>query len=710
MPITSFDPPSPRSLRLFARVVGIVVAVEGGVVLLGWACEIETLKSVVPGLATMKPNTAVALILAGSFLALDGVRGGSPVLRLVARLCAILVALIGGVTGLEYVLDVDLHVDRILFGNAVLASVASVPGRMSPLTAASLLLLGLAALFASGSRRLHHGLCETLTLAVAFISLLALVGYSFGVHALRSVAGYDSMALHTASSLLLLSLGLIASRPERGLMATIVSPGAGGLAARRLLPFAAMLPFVLGRLRLAGERAGLYDTSFGVALGALATAATFSALVLWNARSVNRLEAERRVTEDLMRESSRRLEDAQRRSEELERANQRAQDASRLKSEFLANMSHELRTPLNAVIGFAELLHDGKLGPVSGPQKEYLGDILSGSRHLLALINDVLDLARVEAGKMEFRPEPVDAGRLAREVMDIVRGVAAQKRIRLIAEVEPSLGSIVTDPGKLKQVLYNYLSNALKFTPDEGRVVVRFRGEDADCFRLEVEDTGIGIRREDLGRLFTEFQQLDASTAKKHAGTGLGLVLTKRIVEAQLGRVGVRSEPGQGSLFFAVLPRTGRAEEEPRQQPASSRAESALVLVVEDEAKQRAWLGRALTEAGYSIDVAATGAEALKRCRERAYDAIMLDLLLPDMTGWDLLRAIRGGGPSHETPVIVLTVVAEKTGPGLAVQDFLIKPVQPGDLLASLARVGVTPDRRPSDERRGPVPPAPSEA
>jgi len=242
--------------------------------------------------------------------------------------------------------------------------------------------------------------------------------------------------------------------------------------------------------------------------------------------------------------------------QELVETSRRVQEANRLKSEFLANMSHELRTPLNAIIGFSELMHDGRVGVVSAEQKEYLGDILSSSRHLLQLINGVLDLARVEAGKIELRPEPLDLTRVIGEVRDSLRTLAAQKGIVIEATVDPEVNSVVADSAKLKQVLYNYLSNALKFSPNGGCVQVRAAPEGPREFRIEVEDSGIGIQAEDLGRLFVEFQQLDASMAKKYAGTGLGLALTKRLVEAQGGRVGVNSTPGQGSLFFAVLPRS----------------------------------------------------------------------------------------------------------------------------------------------------------
>jgi signal transduction histidine kinase len=254
-------------------------------------------------------------------------------------------------------------------------------------------------------------------------------------------------------------------------------------------------------------------------------------------------------------EERRRQREAQKAYAELAEQAARVREANRLKSEFVANMSHELRTPLNAVIGFSELIHDGKAGPVTDLQKEYLGDVLASAQHLLRLINDLLDLTKVEAGKMAFYPEPVDLADLVARTRDTLRVLAAQKRIKIATKIDPEVREVVVDPGKLKQVLYNYLSNALKFTAEGGRIAVRVRSEGAEFFQLEVDDTGAGIRPEDIPRLFVEFQQLDAGPGKRYPGTGIGLALTKRIVEAQGGRVGVHSVLGQGSTFFAVLPR-----------------------------------------------------------------------------------------------------------------------------------------------------------
>jgi PAS domain S-box-containing protein len=248
------------------------------------------------------------------------------------------------------------------------------------------------------------------------------------------------------------------------------------------------------------------------------------------------------------------------RREILEVQNRRIQEAARLKSEFVANMSHELRTPLNSIVGFAELIADARFGPLPGKYKDFAQILNRSAQHLLQLINDILDLAKVESGKIDFQPELVDLAPLVDEATAVVTGLAAKGKIAMKVEVDPAIGRVYLDPMRLKQVLYNYLSNAIKFTPEGGRVELRVRREGPERFRIEVEDTGIGIRPEDQHRLFIEFQQLDASTAKQFPGSGLGLALTKRLVEAQGGTVGVRSEFGVGSTFFATLPMQVTAE------------------------------------------------------------------------------------------------------------------------------------------------------
>jgi PAS domain S-box-containing protein len=264
--------------------------------------------------------------------------------------------------------------------------------------------------------------------------------------------------------------------------------------------------------------------------------------------------SERTRLETLNEQRQRRADELRRKAEELAADNRRMQESSRLQSEFLANMSHELRTPLNAIVGFADLLHSGMVGKLDAQQREFVGDIVTSSRHLLQLINDVLDLAKIESGTLEVVPEPTDLARVVGEVRDILRGPAVDRRLDLELQLAEDLGSVIVDPAKLRQILYNYVSNALKFTPQGGRVVIR-AALAGDAFRIEVEDTGIGIASEDQCYLFLPFRQLDASAAKRYQGTGLGLALTRRLAEAHGGRVGMHSARGVGSTFWVELPR-----------------------------------------------------------------------------------------------------------------------------------------------------------
>ena len=261
---------------------------------------------------------------------------------------------------------------------------------------------------------------------------------------------------------------------------------------------------------------------------------------------------ERNLAEVAARKVAQYAMELRNKNEQLARALEAARSATLAKSRFLASVSHELRTPLNGIIGFSELMHDGKLGPVTEEHKEVLDDILTSARHLLQLINDILDLSKVEAGRMEFRPEPIRIQTLVYEVCDVMRPLAERKRIVLSVDTASDLTAVI-DPSKFKQVLYNYLSNAVKFKPQGGKVQVRVTREPNSWFRLEVEDTGVGIAPQEIARLFQEFQQLP-NNRNADQGTGLGLALTRHIVEAQGGSVAVRSVPGSGSVFSAVLP------------------------------------------------------------------------------------------------------------------------------------------------------------
>jgi signal transduction histidine kinase len=241
----------------------------------------------------------------------------------------------------------------------------------------------------------------------------------------------------------------------------------------------------------------------------------------------------------------------------LERATEKAQASDRMKSEFLANMSHELRTPLNHIIGFTELVADRTVGPLNATQEEYLHDVLGSGRHLVSLINDILDLSKVEAGKMKLEASEIPLENLLRDSLNMVKEKALKHRIALIPCFQEIPGAIQADERKLKQILYNLLSNAVKFTPDGGRVKLEARGLNGQGVEITVSDTGIGLAEDDLERIFQPFEQGDNSAGRKYQGTGLGLSLTKSLVELHGGRIWAeRRAEGPGAVFFFTIPET----------------------------------------------------------------------------------------------------------------------------------------------------------
>ncbi len=383
---------------------------------------------------------------------------------------------------------------------------------------------------------------------------------------------------------------------------------------------------------------------------------------------------------------------------ELESQNRQMLEAGRLKSQFMAGMSHELRTPLSAIIGFADLIQAGAVTPDSPKYPVFMGHILSSGRHLLRLINDMLDLSKVEAGKLVFFPEPLSLPVLVGEVSEIMHTEVQHKRQTLLLDIEPALCDLHLDPMRLRQVLYNFLSNAIKFTPAGGHITVRARAQGARHFRLEVEDTGIGMAADDLPGLFSDYRQLDAGHARRHQGTGLGLALTRRLVEAQTGSVGARSTPGVGSVFHLLLNRQhgtdarGRDEAQARSvAPADQH-----VLVVHDSQPAPGTptspgapppaLARVLLAQGYRVDVSTSGDGAVHRAGERAYDALALHLEPPAQCGLGVLQRIRSGGLSRSTPVMAMSM---ETQPGaavaFAVADVLCKPLSRAAVAAALA-------------------------
>ena len=387
-------------------------------------------------------------------------------------------------------------------------------------------------------------------------------------------------------------------------------------------------------------------------------------------------------------------EEERRRADRLEGDNRQIHEANRLKSQFLANMSHELRSPLNAIIGFADLLASDGISVAPEQRRQFIGHIASSGRHLLKLINDVLDLSKVESGKFEFFPEAVHLPDLIGDVRSVMFSLLQRAGLTLQVDVLPEVASVTVDPARLKQVLFNYLSNAIKFSPHGGTITVRASPEGEDGFRIEVTDRGIGIAPADLQRLFVEFQQLDDSYRKRHQGTGLGLALTRRLVEAQGGSVGVRSVLGSGSTFHLVLPRVPGLHS-PVEGAAIGKSDTStparrLVLVIGDNPRDSDRIASAIAEGGSRVDIATDASQAVRQARAQAYDGLVVDVARDPGGAFHALAQMRRASDSMAPTVLALTVSDDEVGmAGFAVADVLAKPLQASEVVLAMTRLGL---------------------
>jgi signal transduction histidine kinase/CheY-like chemotaxis protein len=390
------------------------------------------------------------------------------------------------------------------------------------------------------------------------------------------------------------------------------------------------------------------------------------------------------------------LDQIQKRDAELLVAKERAEDASRTKSAFLASMSHELRTPLNAVIGYSEMLAEE--AEDSG-HREFVPDlkkIQAAGRHLLSLINDTLDLSKIEAGKVELYLESFDVREMVQHAAATVQPMLAKNSNRLSVECAPDLGSMHADLTKVRQILFNLLSNACKFTEHGSIVLSANREQDPnsplmnDLLVFRVRDTGIGITPEQMGKLFEAFSQADPGTSKRYGGTGLGLALTKKYCQLLGGDVSVESEPNHGSTFTVKLP---AVVTETKPVSAAGLLDGAdygtagTILVIDDDPSVRDLIGRFLTREGFRVAVAADGQSGLRLARELHPDAITLDIIMPGLDGWRVLETMHSDPVLADIPVIITTVVDEQaTGIALGAADYLTKPVDREKLLRVLRR------------------------
>jgi signal transduction histidine kinase/DNA-binding response OmpR family regulator len=384
------------------------------------------------------------------------------------------------------------------------------------------------------------------------------------------------------------------------------------------------------------------------------------------------------------------------RTGQLREARDAAETANRTKSAFLASMSHELRTPLNAIIGYSEMLQEEAqdLGPAAQELVPDLDKIHVAGRHLLSLINDILDLSKIEAGKMNLELDQFDPALMLQEVINTIRPLLEKGSNTLVTQYPENLGVMRADLTRVRQILLNLLSNAAKFT-DHGTVTLRVDrqpivgadGRSVDGLIFQISDTGIGMTAAQIDQLFQAFVQADVSTSRKYGGTGLGLVITKSFCEMMGGNIRVESEVGRGSTFSVQLPvevRAGRAAPTVRAintaPPAGQR-----VLVIDDDSAVREMLQRYLSKEGFQVTTASTGSAGVRLAKEIKPQAITLDVMMPGMDGWAVLTTLKADPELADIPVIMLTIIEDRSlGYALGAADYLIKPVERERLLEVL--------------------------
>jgi signal transduction histidine kinase/DNA-binding response OmpR family regulator len=679
--------PPPLSVRValaecrrVALVSGLIAVGLSLLALLGWLIHEPVLAGGFgDGYFPMAQSTAIVFLLVGAALVGHVLL---PSHRLVWG-CAVAVASIIALWGLIELLD-DVNLTHFQLEEQYLGA-HDVFNAMSLLTAVSCTLAGTALLLLVCSAGRGAGRAvAVLTSVLALINLWAILNYVEGGWKLLEQSDIQALHIHvaltTAAAWLAVGVGLIAAEgPTHFLIRPLLGSSTHALLLRGFLPVTVVAVLVASALhnpRLQGLQ------NYLALLATLLTLLTAVVVTLF-IHQVARVIADR-----LDRLEAARVQAL----EEMRRARDAAEEHDRAKSQFLANMSHELRTPLTAVIGYSEILLEEAR---DAGQEELLPDlqqIHAQSKHLLKLINDLLDMSKIEAGKVQLYLETFDLAAMVHDVATTVRPLLDKNGNALEVRAPAELGTMHTDVTRLRQCLLNLLSNASKFT-DKGRVTLAVerqtvQGDDWIAFR--VADTGIGMTPEQMRRLFQAFTQADLSTTRKYGGTGLGLAITRRLCQMMGGDITVDSVKDKGSTFTIRVPADARRRpaevEEPARPsltlPAPARAGQRTVLVVDDDQAVCDMLNRFLSKEGFQVVVATTGEEALRLAREVRPRAITLDVMMPGMDGWAVLSALKSDPALADIPVIILSIIDDRNlGYALGASDYLTKPLERDRLL-----------------------------
>ncbi|HKQ38662.1 MAG TPA: ATP-binding protein [Verrucomicrobiae bacterium] len=511
----------------------ITAASVGFCVLIGWLFHIDFLKRVLPGLVAMNPVTALGFVFGGAALWLS-IHARAPWSESVAQILAALVLAIGVLRLSGYLFAIPFQVDRLLFAPLLFEPHTQLPNRMAPNTAFNFTCIGAAILFLNSRSQAFTRASHSCAIVSLALSILALFGYAFETAAFYRVAVFIPMAVHTAFSFLILSLGLLFARPDRGIVQPIACNSLGAITARRLLPAALLLQLPFAWLSLRGVKAGWYDTSFALAIAALANMVTLTALIWWNAVSLNRAEQRIELLND----------DLQRRATELQQLNKDLES-------FSYSVSHDLRAPVRHIRGFLELLQESLPPALDDKSKRYLGVIADSAAQMARLIDDLLNFSRT--GRAAMRLSPVQLHELVTATIQELAPEAAGRRISWNVHTLPTVHA---DLPLMRQVIRNLLSNALKYSRGRqtSEIEIGSLASSNPDHVIFVRDNGVGFDMQFANKLFGVFQRLH--DAEEFEGTGIGLANVQRIISRHGGRTWAEAAVNRGATFYFSLPQS----------------------------------------------------------------------------------------------------------------------------------------------------------